>query len=97
MDKELKVLENKLLLTNKKYKLTREQSRNWVKYAVVREFPVGMPWEGTEEKKQKQGTSNARLYNQKSRQKKLTGGKDQMHPNSPNPQVRSAKHGGGKH
>jgi hypothetical protein len=27
----------------------------------VREFPAGMPWEGAEEKKQKQGTSNARL------------------------------------
>jgi hypothetical protein len=52
MDKELKVLENKLLLTNKNYKLTREQSRNWVKYTVIREFPAGMPWEGTEEKKQ---------------------------------------------
>jgi hypothetical protein len=28
---------------------------------VVQEFPAGMPWEGTKEKKQKQGTSNARL------------------------------------
>ncbi len=61
MDKELKVLEKKLLLTDKNYKLTREQSKNWVKYAVVREFPVGMPWKGTEEKKQNQGTTNARL------------------------------------
>ncbi len=28
---------------------------------MVREFPAGMPWEGAEENKQKQGTSNARL------------------------------------
>jgi hypothetical protein len=61
MDKELKVKEKKLLLTDKNYTLTREQSQNWVKYAVIREFSVGMPWEGTEEKKQKQGTDNARL------------------------------------
>ncbi len=61
MDEELKVLERKLLLTDKNYKIMKEQSKNWVKYAVVRVFPVGMPWEGTEEKKQKQGTTNARL------------------------------------
>ncbi len=30
-------------------------------YTVVRDFPAGMPWEGAEEKKQKQGTNNARL------------------------------------
>jgi hypothetical protein len=30
-------------------------------YAVVREFPAGMPWEGAEEKKQKQGTNSTRL------------------------------------
>jgi hypothetical protein len=38
-----------------------EQSKNWVKYMVVSEFPAGMPWEGMEEKKQKQGTTNTRL------------------------------------
>jgi hypothetical protein len=27
----------------------------------VREYPAGMPWEGMEVKKQKQGTNNARL------------------------------------
>ncbi len=52
MDKEVKVIEKKILLTGKNYKLMREQSKNWVKYVVVREFPVEMPWEGTEEKKQ---------------------------------------------
>ena len=31
-----------------------------LKYAVVREFPVGMPWEGAEERQQKQGTNKAR-------------------------------------
>jgi hypothetical protein len=61
MDEELKILENKLLLTNKDYKLTRSQSKKWILYAVVMEFPAGMPWEGAEEKKQKQETNNARL------------------------------------
>ncbi len=61
MDEELKTIEKKLLLTNKNYKLTKEQSKNWIRYAVVKDFPAGMPWEGTEEKKQKQGLSNARL------------------------------------
>ena len=28
---------------------------------MVREYPAGMPWEGAEEKKQKQGTNNACL------------------------------------
>ena len=28
---------------------------------MVRGFPAGMPWEGAEEKKRKQGTNNARL------------------------------------
>jgi hypothetical protein len=32
-----------------------------MKYAVVKEFPPGMPWEDTEEKKKKQGTNNAHL------------------------------------
>jgi hypothetical protein len=60
MDKELKCIKQILLLTNKEYKLTREQSNNWMRYAVVN-FPAGMPWEGIEEKKQNQGTSNSRL------------------------------------
>jgi hypothetical protein len=61
MDEELMVLEQKVLLTDTDYKLTRSQSKKWITYAVVREFPTGMPWEGVEEKKQKQGTNNARL------------------------------------
>jgi hypothetical protein len=46
------VLEQKVLLTDTDYKLTRSQSKKWITYAVVREFPAGMPWEGVEEKKQ---------------------------------------------
>jgi hypothetical protein len=61
MDKELKKIESTQLLSDKNYKLTKEQSKNWIRYAVVKDFPVGMPWEGLEEKKQEQGTSNARL------------------------------------
>ncbi len=61
LDKELKNIKQILLKNDKEYKLTREQSNNWIRYKVMRDFPAGMPWEGTEEKKQKQGTSNARL------------------------------------
>ncbi len=61
IDEELMVLEQKVLLTDTDYKLTRSQSKKWITYAVVREFLAGMPWEGAEEKKQKQGTNNARL------------------------------------
>jgi hypothetical protein len=50
-----------LLNTDSEYKLTKEQQKNWIKYAVVKEFPLGMPWEDAEEKKKKQGSNNARL------------------------------------
>jgi hypothetical protein len=46
---------------NAEYKYPQRQLSQWLKYAVVREFPAGMPWEGAEEKKQKQGTNNACL------------------------------------
>ena len=61
LDNKLKIIEQTLLKTNKDYKLTREQTTNCIRYAVVWDFPAGMPWEGIEEKKQKQGTNNARL------------------------------------
>ncbi len=61
MDEELMVLEQKILFTDTDYKLTRSQSKKWITYAVVRGFLAGMPWEGAEEKEQKQGTNNARL------------------------------------
>ena len=54
-------LEITLLNTDSEYKLMKEQPNNWIKYAVVKEFPPGMPWEDAEEKKKKQGTNNARL------------------------------------
>jgi hypothetical protein len=53
-------LEITLLNTDSEYKLTKEQKK-WIKYAVVNEFPPGMPWEDAEEKKKKQGSNNARL------------------------------------
>ncbi len=43
------------------YKFSQPRTSKWLKYAVVREYPVGMPSEGAEEKKQNQGTNNARL------------------------------------
>jgi hypothetical protein len=61
IDKELKLVEQKLLSENNKYKLSKNQRFKWLNYAVLQEFPAGMPWEGAEEKKKKQGTNNARL------------------------------------
>jgi hypothetical protein len=59
LDEVLADLEGKLLDTDSKYKLTKDQRQNWIKYAVTREFPPGMPWEDAEEKKKKQGNNNA--------------------------------------
>jgi hypothetical protein len=53
MEEELKKIESTLSLSDKNYKLTREQYKNWIRYVVVKDFPAGMPWEGLEEKKQK--------------------------------------------
>ena len=61
LDKKLMEIEQALLTSDTNYKLTQEQSKNWVRFAVVRDYPMGMPWEGIEEKKQKQGTTSARL------------------------------------
>ncbi len=62
MDKELKLVEQKLLLDNNvEYRPSKRCQSKWLSYAVVQEFPAGMPWEGAEEKKQKQGTNNTRL------------------------------------
>ncbi len=60
LDKKLMEIEQDLLTTDTAYKLTHEQSKNWIRFTVVREYPMGMPWEGIEEKKQKQGTTSAR-------------------------------------
>ena len=59
LDKVLSELECTLLQTDSKYKLTKDQKANWINYMVNREFPPGMPWEDTEEKKKKQGGNNA--------------------------------------
>jgi hypothetical protein len=61
IEEELKCIEQTLLLTNKDYKLTREQSNNLMRYVVMKEFLTRMPWEGVKEKKQNQGTRNSKL------------------------------------
>ncbi len=61
LNKVLVDLECLLLETDSDYKLTKDQHNNWIKYAVTKEFPPGMPWEDAEEKKKKQGNNNARL------------------------------------
>jgi hypothetical protein len=45
LDKELKKIEQTLLTTDRTYKLTKEQSKNWIRYVVVRDYPMGMPWD----------------------------------------------------
>jgi hypothetical protein len=62
IDEELQQIEQRLISDNNaEYKFPQRRTSKWLKYAVVREYPVGMPWEGAEVKKQKQGTNNARL------------------------------------
>ena len=62
IDEELRQVERRLVEENNaEYKFSERRLSKWLNYAVVREFPAGMPWEGAEEKKQKQGTNNARL------------------------------------
>ena len=51
LNKVLVDLECMLLRTDSEYKLTKDQRNNWIKYAVTKEFPPGMPWEDAEEKK----------------------------------------------
>jgi hypothetical protein len=46
MDEEIKLVEQKLLLgNNAEYKLLKRRQPKWLSYAVVQEFPTGMPWE----------------------------------------------------
>ncbi len=62
INKELQQIEQHLISDNNaEYNFPQHCISKWLKYAVVREYPAGMPWEGAEEKKQKQRTNNARL------------------------------------
>jgi hypothetical protein len=61
LSKVLVDLKCTLLETGSEYELTKDQRNNWIKYAVTKEFPPGMPWEDAEEKKKKQGNNNTRL------------------------------------
>jgi hypothetical protein len=47
LGEELKLVEQKLLSgNNTEYKLPQRRQSKWLNYAVVWEFPAGMPWEG---------------------------------------------------
>ena len=63
INEELQQIEQRLISDNnaEQYKFPQRRISKWLKYAVVREYPAGMPWEGAEEKKQKQGTNYACL------------------------------------
>jgi hypothetical protein len=58
VDEVLQKLENKLIQDDKDYKLTVRQKENWIKYAITKEYPGGMPWEDQAEKKKRQQASN---------------------------------------
>jgi hypothetical protein len=60
MDAELKELDREEQ-NNPKSPVNHFNKREWVKYAITKEYPLEMPWEGTKEKKQKLGTSRAQL------------------------------------
>jgi hypothetical protein len=58
LDEVLQKLEDELIHDDKDYKLTVRQKENWIKYAITKEYPGGMPWEDQAEKKKKQQSSN---------------------------------------
>ena len=62
VDEVLQNLEDELIRDDKDYKLTVRQKEQWIKYAVTKEYPGGMPWEDQAEKKKKlQAANNSRL------------------------------------
>ena len=62
VDEVLQKLEDELIHDDKDYKLTVRQKENWIKYAITKEYPGGMPWEDqAEKKKKKQVSNNSRL------------------------------------
>jgi hypothetical protein len=56
MDAELKELDREER-NNPKSPVNHFNKREWVKYAITKEYPPGMPWEGTKKQKQRLGTS----------------------------------------
>jgi hypothetical protein len=62
VDEVLQKLEDELIHEDKDYKLTVRQKEHWIKYAITKEYPGGMPWEDQAEKKKKlQAANNSRL------------------------------------
>ena len=62
VDEVLQTLEDELIRDDKDYKLTVRQKEQWIKYAITKEYPGGMPWEDQAEKKKKlQAANNSRL------------------------------------
>jgi hypothetical protein len=58
VDEVLQKLEDELIKDDKECKLTARQKDKWIKYAITKEYPGGMPWEDQEEKKKKKQESN---------------------------------------
>ena len=53
VDKVLQKLEDELIRDDKDYKLTVRQKENWIKYAITKGYPGGMPWEDQAEKRRR--------------------------------------------
>jgi hypothetical protein len=58
VDEVLQSLEKELIKNDKDYKLTVRRKETWIKYALTKEYPGGMPWEDQAEKKKKKQSSN---------------------------------------
>jgi hypothetical protein len=58
LDVVLQELETELIKNYKEYKIPVGQKGKWIKYAITKEYPGGMPWEDQEEKKKKKQGSN---------------------------------------
>jgi hypothetical protein len=58
VDEVLQKLEDELIHDDKDYKLTVRQKEHWIKDAITKEYPGGMPWEDQAEKKKKLQAAN---------------------------------------
>jgi hypothetical protein len=66
VDVVLQELEAELIKNDKDYKIPVGQKGKWIKYAITKEYPGGMPWEDQEEKKKKKKGYNSSLLAQRS-------------------------------
>ncbi len=62
VDEVLQKLEDELIHDDKDYKLTVRQKEHWIKNAITKEYPGGMPWAlGGSSEKEEEATSSKQL------------------------------------